>query len=233
MFEASVEIYYKKMQNLIEYAEGSEPSDDINDNSDNQLVVGDGDSYGIEFFLKKVVGKFNGWVGYTFSYSNRVFPDINDGNPFPAKYDRRHDVSLILNYNVNKSWQFGAAFVYATGNAITLPESRYIIENHIVNEYGPRNGNRMDDYNRLDLSVTFTPRNAKMRTNPETGENEIIPRKFKSNWNFSIYNVYNQANPYFIYFSNQVDVQNGTVNSQAKQVSLFPILPALTWNFEF
>jgi hypothetical protein len=123
--------------------------------------------------------------------------------------------------------------VYATGNAITLPESRYVIENHIVNEYGSRNGNRMADYNRLDLSVTFTPKNAKVKINPATGEKELIPRRFKSKWNFSIYNIYNRANPYFIYFDNQVDVQNGTVKTQAKQVSLFPVLPALTWNFEF
>lgn len=232
-YEASVELYYKAMNNLIEYADGSEPSDDINDNPDNQLVVGDGTSYGIEFFLKKVKGRFNGWIGYTLSYSDRVFPDINDGDPFPAKYDRRHDLSLILNYTVNKHWQFGGAFVYATGNSITLPESRYIIEGRIVNEYGPRNSSRMADYNRLDFSVTYTPRNAKVKINPETGEKEMIPRKFKSKWNFSIYNVYNRANPYFIFFDNRVDATNGTVNTQAKQVSLFPILPAVTWNFEF
>lgn len=233
MFEASVEGYYKDMKNLIEYKEGAEVSDDINDNTDNQIVAGDGVSYGIEFFLKKVQGRFNGWIGYTLSFADRTFPDINNGESFYAKYDRRHDVSAILNYTINKHWQLGAAFVYATGNTITLPESRYVIENRIVNEYGVRNGARMSDYNRLDFSATYTPNNAKKKVNIETGEVEWIDRKFKSSFNFSIYNVYNRANPYFIYFDNEVNITNGTVSTQAKQVSLFPILPAITWNFEF
>jgi hypothetical protein len=233
MFEASVEVYYKDMKNLIEYKEGAEVADDINDNVDNQIVSGDGVSYGVEFFLKKVIGRFNGWIGYTLSYTDRTFPDINDGNTFPAKYDRRHDVSTILNFNINKHWQIGTAFVFATGNTVTLPESRYVIENRIVNQYGVRNGSRMADYNRLDFSVTYTPNNAKKMINVETGEVEWVDRKFKSRFNFSIYNVYNRANPYFIYFDNEVDPQNGTVNTEAKQVSLFPILPAITWNFEF
>ena len=233
MFEASVEGYYKIMNNLVEYAEGSEPSDDVNDNPDNQLVEGDGETYGIEFFLKKVTGKVNGWIGYTYSFSNRQFPDINDGNPYPAKYDRRHDVSVIVNYTINKKWQIGGAFVYATGNTITLPESRYVIEGRIVNEYGQRNSSRMSDFNRLDFTATFTPRNMKKKINPVTGEKEYVPRRFKSKWNFSIYNVYNQANPYFIFFENSVDSQKGTISTQAKQVSLFPILPAITWSFEF
>lgn len=232
-YEASAELYYKWMDNLVEYAEGAEAANDINDNPDNQLVSGSGYSYGLELFLKKVKGKFNGWIGYTLSFSNRDFPDLNKGNEFPAKYDRRHDLSVILNYTINKHWQLGGAFVYATGNSITLPESRYIIENQIVNEYGPRNGSRMADYNRLDFSVTYTPKNAKEIINAETGERTLIPRKFKSKWNFSIYNVYNRANPYFIYFDNAVNTQTGTVSTQAKQVSLFPILPAITWNFEF
>ena len=216
MFEASVEVYYKDMKNLIEYKEGAEVADDINDNVDNQIVSGDGVSYGIEFFLKKVIGRFNGWIGYTLSYTDRTFPDINDGNTFPAKYDRRHDVSTILNFNINKHWQVGTAFVFATGNTVTLPESRYVIENRIVNQYGVRNGSRMADYNRLDFSVTYTPNNAKKMINVETGEVEWVDRKFKSRFNFSIYNVYNRANPYFIYFDNEVDPQNGTVRYRSQ-----------------
>jgi hypothetical protein len=233
VFEASVEVYYKGMKNLIEYKEGADVSDDVNDNVDNQIVSGDGQSYGVEFFLKKVIGRFNGWIGYTLSYTDRQFPDINDGSVFPAKFDRRHDLSAILKFNLNKHWEFGAAFVYASGNSITLPESRYVIENRIVNQYGPRNDARMADYNRLDVSVTYTPDNAKQVPNPVTGELEWVDRKFKSRFNFSIYNVYNRANPYFVYFDNDVDAQNGTVTTEAKQVSLFPILPAITWNFEF
>jgi hypothetical protein len=233
MFEASIEGYYKNMKNLIEYKEGAEVSDDINNNVDNQIVAGDGVSYGVEFFLKKVIGSFNGWIGYTLSYTDRTFPDVNNGDTFPAKYDRRHDLSTILNYNINKYWQVGAAFVYASGNTVTLPQSRYVIENRIVNQYGIRNGSRMADYNRLDISITYTPENAKKVINAETGQAEWVDRKFKSRFNFSVYNVYNRANPYFIYFDNEVDTENGTVTTNAKQVSLFPILPAITWNFEF
>lgn len=215
-YEGSVELYYKTMKNLIEYKEGSLPGDNINNNSDNQLTFGNGDSYGAEFFLKKRTGKLTGWIGYTLSKTSRIFKEINQGKQFPAKYDRRHDLSIVSTYELNEKWSFSATFVYATGNAITLPVSRYVIEGRIVNEYGARNSFRMPAYHRADVSVTMKGKKHK---------------NYQSSWNLSVYNLYNRANPYFMYFKIEGDIYQGNLKVSAKQVSLFPILPTITWSF--
>ncbi len=217
-YETSIEGYYKDMKNLVEYKEGAMPEESVNDNPDNLFTFGDGYSYGVELFIKKKIGRFNGWIGYTLSKTMRIFEDINNGDPFPAKYDRKHDLSTIATYDLNKRWSFSAIFVFATGNSVTLPLSRYIIEGNIVNEYGPRNSFRMKPYHRLDVSVTLKGKETK---------------KFSSSWNFAVYNVYNRANPYFYYFDNEGNIQDGNLKITAKQVSLFPILPSITWNFKF
>ncbi len=220
LFETSVEFYYKDMDNLIEYQDGKTPSDDVGDNPDNNFTFGTGNSYGMELFIKKRFGKFNGWIGYTLSKTTRFFPEINNGNPFPAKYDRRHDLSIVLTYVLNNKLTFSAVFVYASGNTTTMPKSRYLIDGRFVVEYGPRNSFRMASYHRADISITWTPGADKNR-------------KYKSSWNFSVYNVYNHYNPYFIYFDETGSLAGGDLQVQAKQVSLFPILPAITWNFKF
>ena len=233
LYEASVEVYYKDMNNLVEYREGAAPENDVNDNADNQLVFGDGYSYGAEFFLKKRTGKLNGWIGYTWSKTDRIFDDLNNGLKFPARYDRRHDLSIVAIYDLNDRWKFGATFVYATGSAITLPVQRYVIEGQIVNEFGERNGLRMNPFHRSDISATFTPKGTKMKRDPVTGEKVEVKKRIQSTWNFSIYNVYNRANPYFIFFDNEGSLADGTLDISAQQVSLFPILPSVTWNFKF
>ncbi len=217
-FETSIELYYKQLENQIEYAEGSIPRDNVGDNTDNNFVFGMGQSYGIELFIKKRYGKFTGWIGYTWSKTTRQFPDINNGNEYPAKYDRRHDLSMIATYNLSARFTMSAVFVYATGNCLTLPVSRYLIDGRIISEYGARNSYRMVPYHRLDLSATYT-----------------FPKKgrVQSSLNFSVYNAYNRYNPYFIYFENEGSVQAGTLKTTAKQVSLFPILPSVVWNFSF
>lgn len=220
MFETSVELYYKEMDNLIEYQDGKTPSDDIGDNADNNFTFGRSNSYGIELFVKKRFGKINGWIGYTWSKTTRWFDEINNGDPFPAKYDRRNDLSIIASYDYSPKWQFSAIFVYATGNASTMPISRYLVDGRISVEYGPRNSYRMASYHRADVSVTWTP-------------GALKKKRFKSSWNFSIYNVYNHYNPYFIYFEEEGNIAQGDYVVSAKQVSLFPILPAITWNFKF
>jgi hypothetical protein len=217
-YETSVELYYKRMKNQVEYREGALPDDDIKDNMDNNLVFGKGWSYGAEFFVKKRTGKFNGWIGYTLAWTKRKFPDINFGQTYYAKYDRRHDLSVALAYDVTKKVSLGLVFIYATGNAITLPVSWYLIDNRITYEYAPRNSLRMNPYHRLDLSVTLKGKESK---------------KFKSSWNFSIYNVYSRLNPYFLYIDSNGNPYDGTLSIKAKQVSLFPILPSVTWNFSF
>ena len=118
--------YYKGMKNLIEYKEVALPGDNVNDNTDNLLVFGTGRAYGIEFFFKKSVGKLTGWIGYTLAKTERTFPDLNEGKVFAAKYDRRHDLSIVGTYKLNERWTFSAAFIYATGNTLTLPTSWYI-----------------------------------------------------------------------------------------------------------
>lgn len=233
MFETSVETYYKGMKNLIAYEEGALPGDNVNDNTDNLLVFGTGKSYGIEFFIKKKTGKFTGWIGYTLSKTDRFFEDLNNGDPFPAKYDRRHDLSVVASYTLSKRWVFSAAFVYATGNTMTLPSSWYVQNQDLLFNYGARNSTRMAPYHRLDLSATWYSKEYKEVKDPETGEIKKEKKRFKTNWAFSVYNVYNRANPYFLYVDNDGDFLAGDFKISVKQVTLFPIIPSVTWNFEF
>jgi len=232
-WESSVEVYYKTMENQSEYKEGAQPDQTINDNIDNLLVFGTGYSYGLELFLKKRVGRLNGWVGYTWSKTERVFDVFNEGEAFPTRWDRRHDVSFVLNYKIIERLDFGFVFVYATGNAITLPVERYFYENRVVDVYGDRNSFRMAPYHRADISFTWYSKTSKIKFDPETGEEKEVPKKFRSNWNFSVYNLYNRQNPYFIYFGNDGQLGSGSFQVKAYQVSLFPVLPSITWNFEF
>lgn len=232
-YETSVEVYYKDMRNLNEYKEGADPQNTVNDNIDNMLVFGRGYSYGAEFFLKKRTGDFNGWVGYTWAKTMRVFESINNGDPFPSRWDRRHDVSVVMSYKASERVDLGFVFVYGTGNAITLPEQRYFIEGRLVDIYGARNSFRMAPYHRADISCTVYPKDREDARSTVNGESLKNKRKFKSHWNFSVYNLYNRRNPYFIYFGNSGNLNQGQLQVKAYQVSLFPILPSVTWNFEF
>lgn len=215
--ETSLEVYYKNMQNQIEYREGYTPS--ISD-PESEFVFGRGWSYGSEWFINKVRGVLTGWVGYTLSWTWRKFPDLNDGKRYPARFDRRHDLSVVGNYTLTKKWKLGAVFVYGTGNAITLPERFYFMNGVLNQEYSRINQYRMRAYHRMDVSMTYTPVPKR-------------PKKIKSQWVFSIYNLYSRFNPYFIYFDQEGSITTGNVNVTAKQVSLFPILPSVTWNFSF
>jgi len=217
MFETSVELYYKTMENQIEYREGYTPG--IEDPED-EFVFGSGISYGSEFYINKARGKLTGWIGYTLSWTFRKFPELNDGNKFPAKYDRRHDLSVVGIYELTPKWKLSGVFVYASGNAITLPERFYLVEGVLAQQFSAVNQYRMDAYHRLDLSAIFTPK-------------PFSTKKFKSSWVFSIYNVYSRMNPYFLYFDQGGSAIDGTLHIQAKQVSLFPIIPSVTWNFKF
>ena len=233
MFETSLEGYYKEMTNLIEYREGYLPEDNTNSSSDDSFTFGDGDSYGIEVLLKKNRGKTTGWIGYTLSKTTRYFDEVNNGIEFPAKYDRRHDLSITATHQLSNAWVLSGVFVYATGNSITLPTERYVIGGDVYTQFTARNGYRTTPYHRMDIGATYTPSKRKNKKKKN--------KKFESTWNFSIYNVYSRKNPYFIYFAlegleedgeNQ-NIQNGNVEPKAYQVSIFPILPSVTWNFNF
>ncbi|MFH2141645.1 MAG: TonB-dependent receptor, partial [Bacteroidota bacterium] len=144
--ETSIEVYYKKLKNQISYKEGRTAGDDAGSNSDNNFTFGLGESYGAEFFIKKRIGNTTGWIGYTLSKTTRQFDDINNGNKFPAKYDRTHDISFILTHNFNNEWSASVVFVYATGNTATMTVGRYMIDGRIISEYGQHNGYRMEPY---------------------------------------------------------------------------------------
>ena len=217
-WETSVEVYYKQMNNQIEYREGYTPNS-LKD-TEEDFTFGNAWSYGSEFFVNKVKGRFTGWVGYTLSWTWRKFDQLNFGEKYPAKYDRRHDLSVVALYELSQKWKLSASFVYATGNAATLPERFYIVEGVLSQQYSAINQYRLPAYHRLDLSATLTPK-------------KNIGRKWKSEWVFGVYNAYSRQNPYFIYFDQAGDPAAGTLTVQAKQVSIFPIIPSVTWNFKF
>lgn len=217
-YEASIEVYYKQMDNLIEYREGASPNENISDNPDNNLTFGSGESYGVEFFIKKNEGRLTGWIGYTLSKSIRYFDDLNEGEPFLAIYDRPHDISVVANYQLNEKWSVGLVFVYGSGANYTPPKSRFVINGQLYTEWGDRNSKRLPSYNRMDVSATYIARKT---------------QRFESSFVFSIYNVYNRQNPFFIYYEDTGTITAGTFSLQPRQVTLFPIIPSVTWNFKF
>jgi hypothetical protein len=217
-YETSLEIYYKDLQNQIEYEEGYTPA--TLEDTENFFTFGKAKSYGAEIFISKTRGRFTGWLGYTLSWVRRTFPELNNGEEFPAKYDRRHDLSLVGIYELSKKWKLSSTFVFGSGNAATLPERFYIYEGVLTQQYSRINEYRLPSYHRLDLSATYFP-------------NKHPEKKLKSEWVFSVYNAYSRKNPYFIYFDQGGNPYDGSLKVQAKQVSLFPVIPSVTWNFKF
>jgi len=217
--ETSVEVYYKDMQNQIQYKDGYVP----NNLQDPELsyVFGNGTAYGAEFFVNKTQGRFTGWIGYTLSWTWQKFPLLNNGDQFPAKYDRRHDISVVGTYELNKKWTLSGVFVYGSGNAITLPTSYYFVGGILGEQFSKINAYRLPAYHRLDVAAVYTPQHTK-------------PRKWHGSWTFSIYNVYDRHNPYFIYVDRQGTVGTGQgVKLTVYEVYIFPIIPSITYNFNF
>lgn len=212
-YEISAELYYKGMQNQIEYRNAANLRG--NENVESELLYGDGRAYGLELFIKKRLGDFNAWIGYTVSRTERRFDEISDGNYFPSKQDRTHDVSLVGIYKLSKRWTLSGTFVYNTGNAITFPSGKYTIDGRTMFYYTERNGYRMPDYHRLDLSATLEGKQGK---------------RYQSNWTFGFYNAYNRHNAYTIDFRDNPD---NPTQTQAVQTALFGIIPSVTWNFKF
>jgi hypothetical protein len=215
---ASVEAYYKRLENQVEMLYGLGAS--LQDVSfENSLTSGKGYASGIEFFYRKQMGKLTGSLVYSLSYSERQFDSINYGKPFPAKYDRRHEANLTASFRPNDRWDISLAFVYATGNAMTVPVQLYLVNSNIIVYYGETNGFRIPPYHRMDLSVTY---------------NFKPKRKFESSLNFSVFNIYNRANTFLIYFDIQGDIVNDhSLTITARQISIFPIIPSISWNLKF
>jgi hypothetical protein len=212
-YEISGEVYYKWMQNQIDYKNAAQLL--ANSNVESELLYGTGRAYGLELFFKKKFGKLNGWVGYTLSRTERKFSQLNNGNYFPARQDRTHDLSVVGIYNLNKRWTFSSSFIYSTGNAVTFPAGKYIVGGQTTYYYTERNAGRMPYNMRLDLSATLEGKRK---------------GRFQSSWNFGVYNALARKNPYSIEFINDPTDPGKTV---AEQTSLFGMIPSVTWNFKF
>lgn len=218
-YELSVEAYYRKMSGLAELNNGLFDLTSEKFILEQTLSYGKGEAYGLEFLLKKNNGKLTGWISYGLGWSYRRFPDINNGKKFPAKHDRRHDLSVTLMYSPNKKWDVSSVFVYATGNAFTLPVGLYAMGGLIIKEYGPYNGYRLPDYHRLDLSATYWL----FRKNSH-----------ESGFNISIFNVYNHWNPLYLYFRvKESDLENNYLKISRKQMCIYNFVPSLSWIFKF
>lgn len=215
--EASVEVYYKDMYNQLQYREGYTPNTIRDPELD--YVMGRGTAYGAEFFVNKTKGKFTGWLGYTLAWTYQTFEKLNNGERFPLKYDRRHDISVVGTYKFSNKWTFSSVFVFGSGNAITLPTAYYTIDGQLVQLFSKVNAYRIPSYHRLDLSATYTPQPKKKR-------------RWEGSWAFSVYNAYNRKNPYFLYVDNSGNISNG-IKLAVYQVYILPIVPAVTYNFKF
>lgn len=212
-YEISVEGYYKTMSNIIEYAEGASWLD-ASSEWEKKVETGKGKSYGAEFFIQRSKGRTTGMIGYTLSWSNRQFPNLNQGKQFPYKYDRRHDFKAAVVHRVNKRFELSAEWIYGTGQAVSLPIAVYLDnDGREIEVYEGRNGFRMPAYHRLDFSMKFSKQK----------------KKYERSWVFGIYNVYNRLNTFFIYRDYDYN-QNKPV---FKKVSVFPIIPSLSLQFKF
>ncbi len=212
------EAYYKTMNNLIEYKEGASFFGS-NQNWESLVEVGRGYSYGLEVLFEKGTGKTTGWIGYTLSWTNRQFANINNGEEFPYRYDRRHDISFVLTHKFNEKFDIGVVWVYGTGNAITLALQKYnslgdgSFSPSEVNHIEQRNGYRMPSYHRLDVGLNYHKKT-------KWGE---------STWSFGIYNAYNRQNPFFL----DIGYLQNSDKKVLKQISLFPFLPSVSYSFKF
>ena len=239
----TLEGYYKRMNNILNYKEGSSFLS-INGENANELswednvTAGKGWSYGTEFLVQKKTGRFSGWIGYTLSWTKWKFPELNFGKTFYPRYDRRHDLSVVGIYELSKRITLSAVWVYGTGNALTLPVARYTgftdnflsrfnlngtssteLRGRRVNEYGDKNSFRAEAFHRLDLAIQFHKKK----------------KRHERTWEFGLYNAYNRKNPFF-YDIDEETTTNGTTtttNNTLKKYSLFPLLPSFSYNFKF
>jgi hypothetical protein len=236
-FLVSLEGYYKLSKNIIGYKEGAsfldvtdlDPATPARARYEDLVTSGQAESYGAEFLIQKKTGRFTGWIGYTLSWTWLTFEELNFGKRFPARYDRRHDISVVGMYKLSEKISFSAVWVYGTGNAVTLPLSTYQVYDqtqaytssqvmmpynmYTVNDYGSQNGFRMAPYHRLDLAVQF----------------HKIRKRYERIFELGVYNAYNRANPFYY----QTRTDHRTNITKLEQVSLFPIIPSISWTWKF
>ena len=220
-YSLEVEAYYKTVDNRIDYIDGS---DLIGQNTiETEILNGESRSYGLEILFRKALGNFTGWIAYTASKAeqrtlggNAGGPGINNGDWYNAVQDRTHDVSVIGSYQLNQKWSFGAAFVYQTGRPVTYPNGQYEYEGLSIANYSERNADRLPSYHRFDISATYLP-------------NKKPNNRWKGEWVFGIYNIYNRKNAAAISFGQN---KESGVN-EATRTAIFGIVPSVTYNFKF
>lgn len=219
MYEASIDTYYKKMNNILDFKIGAELS--LNENIETELLQGEGRAYGVELLLKKKSGRFNGWMGYSYSRSetklnsNFLTERVNNGEFFASNHDRPHDFNVVSNFKLTKRYSFSMNFNYQTGRPITYPVGKFIYNGTEQIIYSDRNAQRIPDYYRLDLGINIEG-------------NHKIKKLAHSFWNISVYNVLGRSNPYSVYFVNN----EGKINAYKTSIFAIPI-PTITYNFKF
>ena len=216
MFETSAEIYYKKMDNVIDYVDGAQLF--LKEDLETELLRGSGYAYGLELYAKKQQGRLTGWLSYTFSRSTREIPGINNGKVYPSSYDHTHNVSLVANYELTKRWNLSSTWIFLTGNPTSYPIAKYDVQGNTLYYYADRNSNRIPDYHRLDISVTYD-----FRKNDK--------RPYKQSLNFSIYNLYARRNAYSVTF--RQNKENPNVSDAVRLSIIGSMIPSITYNFNF
>lgn len=214
-YELNAEIYYKSMQNQIDFKNGAQITFDTAADVESELLFGKGRAYGLELIAKKKSGKLTGWISYTLSKTERKIDGINNNEWYNARMDKTHDLSVVATYQLNPKWSFSGLFVYSTGNAVTFPTGKYELNGQTVFQYSNRNADRMPAYHRMDFSATYEPESNK---------------RFRGSWTFGIYNIYGRQNAYTIMFEDNPD-NPGTTRTM--QTSLFRWVPNITYNFKF
>ena len=212
--ETSVELYYKGLNNIIDFADNAQLL--FNDKLEGEVRTGKGKAYGMEIMIKKNTGRLTGFINYTLSRTERTIPGINNGKAYLAPSDKTHSVNLMLSYKCSKKWSISAGWVYATGTPVTYPTGRFEINGEYYPIYSGRNTSRKKDYHRLDLSATYTP-----TKNPK--------KWYQGEWNFSLYNAYWNKNPWMISF----DQNTNSGIPKAQMTYLFGAIPSITYNFKF
>jgi len=214
-FEFSIEVYYKNFKSAIDFKERAQLL--LNKNLESELRIGKARAYGLEVMLKKDKGRLTGWLSYTYSKIEKNIDQINDGNWYNAKYDKPHDLALVASYALSKRISLSSNFVYSSGNAVTFPTGKYVYKNTVIPVYSDRNSARLPNFHRMDFSLTL--RGKKNDT-----------RRWKSEYVFSIYNVYNRKNALAINFKQDQTQANQTY---AEKLSVFSIIPSVSYNVKF
>ena len=219
MWDFTAELYYKNLENVIDYVDAADL--EFNNHLETEIIYGKGRAFGLELMMEKKLGKLTGWLAYTYARTESLIkgfdaeePGINNGDWYPNPQDKTHDISIVAFYKHSNKWSFSSNFVFATGIPTNYPVAKYQFEGILIPNYdGSRNQDRLDDYHRLDFAATYKPRGNDSRE-----------------WVFSIYNAYNRKNVSSLYFRENSDNPNQT---EAVQLSIFPIIPSVSYNFKF